>query len=314
VVPDVIANADALNCYGEWPDPRVIVSDGAYGVGGFPTDTPDPSQLRSWYEPHVAAWARHATPATTLWFWNTERGWAEVHPVLEDHGWAYRGANVWNKGIQHVSGNTNTQTIRTFPKVTEMCVQYTRSKASILGLEDDPRDVQQWMRDEWQRAGLPFQAANDACNVAAAATRKWFAADDKWYFPPPGEFERLREYANQHGDEAGKPYFDAEALPPDHREMFDCPGGVTNVWECPPLHGAERVDLPDGVTHPNQKPKTLMERIVSASTSPGDVVWEPFGGMCTVTVVAENMDREAYAAEIDDTYATEARNRYAREV
>jgi len=302
-----IVHGDALSCYEEWPSPIVIVSDGAYGVDGFPTDMSDPSELREWYEPHVEMWSEKANPETTLWFWNTELGWANVHPMLKEHGWEYRGANVWNKGIQHISGNTNTETIHQFPKVTELCVQYTRSKESILGLEDDERTVQEWMRDEWKRAGLTFQEANEACGVTSAATRKYFAADDKWYFPPPERFDQLKEYASQHGNSEGEPYFECDDIPPS--STFDCPAGVTNVWEHEPLHGDARIDLPSGVSHPNQKPLELMERIIKASSSVGDVVWEPFGGLCTAVVASEQLEREPYAAEIEQEYVIAAKKR-----
>ena len=43
---------------------------------GFHGDTIGPEALPRWYRPHVAAWARPRGPATTLWFWNTELGWA----------------------------------------------------------------------------------------------------------------------------------------------------------------------------------------------------------------------------------------------
>src|SRR5579872_2734115 len=64
--------ADALECYAHWPRPTVIVSDGPYGVSGFPGDPPTPDGLRAWYAPHFAEWARYALPETTLWFWGTE--------------------------------------------------------------------------------------------------------------------------------------------------------------------------------------------------------------------------------------------------
>jgi site-specific DNA-methyltransferase (adenine-specific) len=316
-----ITHGDARESYESWPSPTVIVSDGAYGVGGFPTDTDDPSDLRGWYEPHVRAWSEKATPATTLWIWNTERGWAEIHPLLEENGWEYRGANIWNKGIQHVSGNTNTDTIRKFPVVTEMCVQYVRSDEAILGLEDDERDVQEWIRDEWKRADLTFSEANEACGVASAATRKWFAADNKWYFPPPEQFERLREYANEHGDPDGKPYLSTDKLPYRDETIhnmgaskydnstFDCPAGVTNVWEESPVRGGERIELPSGVSHPNQKPISLMSRIITTSSERGDVVWEPFGGLCTASVAAVRNGREAFACEIEDEYFRAAERR-----
>src|SRR5579885_1496531 len=73
---------DVVDAYSGWPTPALIVSDGAYGVGGFPGDPRSPEGLADWYQQHVEAWSKHAAAATTLWFWNTEIGWATVHPVL----------------------------------------------------------------------------------------------------------------------------------------------------------------------------------------------------------------------------------------
>ena len=87
---------DSLAYYPEWEAPTVIISDGGYGILGFEGDTSNHLGLENWYEPHVMVWARAATPSTTLWFWNSEIGWAAVHPVLEKHGWRYQNCNVWN--------------------------------------------------------------------------------------------------------------------------------------------------------------------------------------------------------------------------
>jgi len=76
---------DALDAYSIWPPPAAIFSDGAYGVGGFSNDPRTPEDLAEWYEPHVEAWSEHAHASRTLWFWNTEIGWATVHPVLAKH-------------------------------------------------------------------------------------------------------------------------------------------------------------------------------------------------------------------------------------
>lgn len=62
------------------------------------------------YEAHVRAWSERATPQTTLWFWNTEIGWATVHPLLVKYGWEYRNCHIWAKCLQHVAGNANTKT------------------------------------------------------------------------------------------------------------------------------------------------------------------------------------------------------------
>lgn len=297
---------DSLDFYSSWERPTVIISDGGYGVLGFEGDTSDHLDLPNWYEPHVKAWATYARPSTTLWFWNSEIGWAVVHPVLEKHGWRYVNCNVWNKGKGHIAGNVNTGKIRRFPVVTEVCVQY-ELEARVNG-----RTLKEWLLGEWKRAGLPLRTANTACGVADVATRKYFDQGHLWYFPPPEMFMRLQRFANEHGAPAGRPYF---SLDGNHettaakwammRTKFRCPHGFTNVWERNALHGKEResVSAIDGrAIHLNQKPLDLVEMTIQASSDPSDVVWEPFGGLFTACVAARRLNRRAFGAEIDPTY------------
>jgi len=297
---------DSLELYREWQTPTVIVSDGGYGILGFEGDTSDHLGLPEWYEPHIAAWSEHAIPSTTLWFWNSEIGWASVHPILEKYGWRYVNANIWNKGKAHIAGNINTTKIRRFPVVSEICVQYVYS-ARINGLE-----LKKWLLKEWKRSGLHVRKANDACGVADAATRKYFDQGHLWYYPPADMFLKMQDYANKHGDPIGRPYFSIDGKQPGtaeqwraFRSKFNCPHGFTNVWDRPALHGAERFKI-NGDTgkaiHLNQKPLDLMTMIIQAASDKGDVVWEPFGGLFSACIAARFCGRRAFGAEIDRTY------------
>lgn len=297
---------DSLEHYANWPTPTAIISDGGYGVLGFDGDTSGHLGLPEWYERHVAAWAKFATPQTTLWFWNSEIGWAAVHPVLERYGWRYVNANIWNKGKAHIAGNVNTQKIRRFPVVTEVCVQYVL-EARIEGLA-----LREWLLREWKRTGLALRKANEACGVADVAVRKYLDQGHLWYFPPPEMFGKMQEYANLNGLPGGRPYFSIDGLEPASaedwsklRSKFHCPHGVTNVWDRPPLHGSERVKLNGDsgrAIHLNQKPLDLVKMTIEASSDEQDVVWEPFGGLFSVSVAAHATNRRCYSAEIDPTY------------
>lgn len=296
--------ADALCVYQQWPFPTVIISDGPYGVSGFPGDPPTPYELDEWYAPHIQHWSERATPQTTLWFWNTELGWATVHPVLQKYGWEYRACNVWNKGIAHIAGNSNTQNLRQLPVVTEVCVQYV--KKPVFHRAGEEFSMQQWLRAEWERTGLPLYKTNEACEVKNAATRKYFTKDHLWYFPPPEAFEKLVHYANQHGDPKGRPYFSIDGKTPLTKEewgrmrsKFYCPIGTTNVWNHPPVNGQERIKKGSKALHLNQKPLKLVELTISLSSDPGDLVWEPFGGLCTAVIASHNLKRSCVAAEIN---------------
>ena len=296
----------AESLYEGWPSPICIISDGPYGLNGFPGDLPAAAGLADWYRPHIGAWAARATPETTLWFWNSELGWATVHHVLIESGWEYRNCHVWDKGIGHVAGNANSLTLRKFPVTTEVCVQYVKQAR----VRDMP--LKRWLRHEWQRSGLPLRLANEACGVANAATRKYLTADHLWYFPPPDAFESLAVYANDHGDPAGRPYFSADGKRPmsarqweRQRAKFHCEVGLTNVWKTPHVGGSERVNGARQTMrwkykslHGSQKPLALIDIAIAASTDPGDVVWEPFGGLCPAAICAWRSRRACHSAEI----------------
>lgn len=294
---------NSLDFYSSWNKPIVIVSDGPYGVNGYDGDLSGAEDLPNWYEPHIQSWSDFSSPLTTLWFWNTEVGWAEVHPVLKKYGWIYRSCNIWDKGIEHVSGNTNSKTLRRFPVVTEVCVHYVRSPRFVLNGQNN-LSAQDWLRSEWQRTKLHFNIANKACSVKNAATRKYLTTDHCWYFPPADVFEKLSQYANEFGDESGKPYFaiNGNILTGSQweqlRAKFYCPIGITNVWKCPPIRGNERIKGKS--FHPSQKPFSLMERIIKCSSDEGDIIWEPFGGLCSASIAALRLKRKSFAAEINE--------------
>jgi site-specific DNA-methyltransferase (adenine-specific) len=298
---------DALAQYDRWPSPVAISVDGPYGVSGFPGDPPTPDALGAWYEPHIKKWSERSTPLTTLWFWNTEIGWANVHPILARHDWAYRGASVWDKGIGHIAGNVNTGAIRRLPVVTELCVHYVKeARFDVAGREVS---MKEWLRHEWVRSGLPLYKTNEACGVINAATRKYFTQCHLWYYPPVEVFVKFVAYANEHGKPEGRPYFSLEVTTPltgeewdRMRAKFQCEHGVTNVWRAPAVRGDERIKNGTRALHYNQKPSSLVELTVRLCTDPGDVVWEPFGGLCTTAIACHRLGRKCHSAEIDPDF------------
>lgn len=298
-----LVNMDSLECYNDWPSPIVIISDGPYGVNGYKGDLKTPIGLDQWYEEHIALWSAMATPQTTLWFWNTEVGWALVHPILEKYGWEYKACNVWDKGMSHVAGNTNTKTISHLPVVSEVCVQYVRRAEFKIG--NSTLSMKDWLRSEWERTGLPFSKTNEACGVVNAATRKYFTKCHLWYMPPADMFEKIVTYANEHGNPEGRPYFSIDGIRSLSREDWDkmrpkfyCPFGLTNVWTSPQLRGSERVKNGLKAVHLNQKPLEFIKRCIEMSSDKGDVVWDPFGGLFTTATACHQLGRHCYSSEI----------------
>jgi site-specific DNA-methyltransferase (adenine-specific) len=318
-----VAFARAETLYDTWPSPVCIVSDGPYGISGFPGDEVRAGTLAEWYRPHVEAWSRRATGQTTLWFWCTEVGWASVHPVLEVSGWDYRCCNVWDKGMGHVAGNVNTRTLRKYPVVTEVCAHYVKAVRFPAGGRQ--MSMQEWLRHEWVRSGLPLGKTNEACGVRNAATRKYFTECHLWYYPPVEMFERLRDYANRHGELGGRPYFSIDGRRPLSgeewarlRAKFTCEVGISNVWRAPQVAGRERIRgertamrRKFASLHGSQKPLDFIDRTIRACTDEGDVVWEPFGGLCPAAVASLQSKRICYSAEVVPEFYRAATRRLA---
>jgi DNA modification methylase len=61
-----------------------------------------------------------------------------------------------------------------------------------------------------------------------------------------------------------------------------------------------------------QKPEKLMERLVKASSNPGDLVFDPFCGSGTLPVVCNRLGRQFVACEINPDYCRTAEERMTK--
>lgn len=81
-------------------------------------------------------------------------------------------------------------------------------------------------------------------------------------------------------------------------------------WLFPLCTGSERLKgEDDGKLHPTQKPEALLFRILNATTSPGDIVLDPFFGTGTTGAVARKLGRHFIGIEREEAYVAGARAR-----
>ena len=84
-------------------------------------------------------------------------------------------------------------------------------------------------------------------------------------------------------------------------------------WLFPICSGPERLKDGEGhKAHPTQKPEALLNRLLLASTNPGDLVLDPFFGTGTTGAVARRLGRRWLGIERDPAYAEAAETRIAR--
>lgn len=94
---------------------------------------------------------------------------------------------------------------------------------------------------------------------------------------------------------AKRKLIDYRKNPPQPYSSQKVPG---NVWN----FSRVRFKMDEYENHPTQKPEALLERIVKASSNPGDVVLDPFSGSFTTSAVAVRLGRVGIGIDMNEEY------------
>lgn len=129
----------------------------------------------------------------------------------------------------------------------------------------------------------------------------WFCTlSDDYYFDVMAVKQKRRVVA---------PYRDASGKPKDWEE--DTNGGFrlthpSNFWTdiTVPFWS-----MPENTDHPTQKPEKLIAKLVLASSKPGDLIFDPFLGSGTTSVVAKKLGRTYVGIELEEEYCLLAERR-----
>ncbi len=108
------------------------------------------------------------------------------------------------------------------------------------------------------------------------------------------------------------PYRDAAGRPKDWTESAAGRHRMThpsNIWTdlVVPFWS-----MHENTPHPTQKPERLVERILQASSRPGDLVVDPFLGSGTTAVVARRLERRFAGVDLNPDYVRLAMKRLSR--
>ena len=85
---------------------------------------------------------------------------------------------------------------------------------------------------------------------------------------------------------------------------------VSDVWEIDKLNNSAK----ESIGYPTQKPLALLERIIQASSNPGDMVLDPFCGCATTCVAAEKLGRQWIGIDVSPKAAELVKSRVEREI
>ena len=94
---------------------------------------------------------------------------------------------------------------------------------------------------------------------------------------------------------AERKLIDYRKTPPQPYNAMKVPG---NVWD----FSRVRYKMDEYENHPTQKPESLLERIILASSNVGDIILDPFSGSFTTSAVAIRLGRKAIGIDINPEY------------
>ena len=137
----------------------------------------------------------------------------------------------------------------------------------------------------------------------------WILNDVVWRKTNPMPNFRGRRFTNAHETLiwAGRSETSKYCFHYDAMKVFNDDVQMRSDWTLPLCTGGERLKNEDGdKLHPTQKPESLLQRIVLATTNPGDVILDPFFGTGTTGAVAKQLGRHFIGVEREKFYAAAA--------
>jgi site-specific DNA-methyltransferase (adenine-specific) len=232
----------------------------------------------------------------------------------------FRNEIVWKRQSAHSDAKNK------FPDVTDIILFYSKSKSFVFkpqyGLHDPEYIAKFYRFDDHDGRGLYRLGDMASPNPRPKMMYEWKG----FHWPDKGW--RYQKETMQKLDTEGRIYYpktkngeyDLLKRPALKRYFNEQEGSIiTNAWtDINPLHSAGNERL----GYPTQKPLALLERIINASSNPGDVVLDPFSGCGTCIAAAQKLGRQwigidithlaiaMHKSRLKDMYALEPKRDY----
>ncbi len=199
----------------------------------------------------------------------------------------FRNEIIWKRTTTHNDS-------KTWSRVSDIILFYTKAEKFTWNVPREPHS-EKYLNAKYQNDdgdGRKYMLDNmTSPNPRPNMMYNWMG------FPPPVKGWRYSLDTMQNLHDKGLIWypknadgdFDVSRRPRLKRYVKEQQGGVIgSVWtDIPPVNSQAQERL----GYPTQKPLALLERIIAASSNPGDVVLDPFCGCGTAVHAAQKLDR-----------------------
>ena len=236
-----------------------------------------------WSEQWFKEVHRVLTKGGTFYIFGYFRVLALLLSPLQRMGFELRQQIIIDKGMRSVSGRA-TKNYRMFPNVTE---------SVIFLVKDSKPFIKDFLKDRQRELGYTSKQINEMLGVKSNGGGMWsiYTGENMCEQVPTRDlWEKLQNVLQ----------FD---LPYEEVSMvFNAQMGLTDVWTDIDFYKEERF-------HPTQKPLSLIQRLILASSHENMVVLDPFLGAGSTAIAAKMLNRKFIGIELDVEYCDIAKRR-----
>ena len=208
---------------------------------------------------------------------------------------SFRNEIVWKRT------NTHNDARHQYPDTSDVLLFYANASAAFARtvLPHDP----EYVRSKYRFDDSDGRGRYQLDNMTSPKPRENMMYDWRGWPHPKNGWRYQRETMQKLHDEGRIYYPTTKDGAPDHskrprlkRYLSEQSGVVLgSVWtDIPPLNSRARERL----GYPTQKPLALLRRVIEASTTPGDVVLDPFCGCGTTIDAARSLNRQWVGIDI----------------
>ena len=238
---------------------------------------------RKWCSEWFGEIARVCKRSASVYLFGYVRNLVHLFHDITDLGFEFRQEIIVDKGMKCMAGR-KTSTYKQFPNTTETIFFF---------VVDAKPAIRQCLLQRAKELGLDAKTINARLGVKANGGGVWslYSGDNILAQVPTLEmWERLESVLDFKAPDDLKGF------------VFEPHRGLTNVWQDIDFYAEDRI-------HRTQKPLPLVQRLLLASSRPGQVVLDPFAGSGSTAVAAKMLDRRSISIEIDPEMAEKAAKR-----
>jgi adenine-specific DNA-methyltransferase len=240
---------------------------------------------RQWCREWFAEIARVCKRSASVYLFGYLRNLVHLFHDITTIGFEFRQEIIVDKGMKCMAGR-KTSTYKQFPNTTETIFFF---------VYDAKPAIRQCLLQRANELGLSARDINARLGVKANGGGVWslYTGENILAQVPTLEmWQRLESVLDFKAPDDLKGF------------VFEPQMGLTNVWRDIDFYAEDRI-------HRTQKPLRLVERLLLASSRPGQVVLDPFAGSGSTAVAAKMLDRRSISIEIDAEMAEKAAKRLA---